>query len=451
MSSLFSSNSDSKEFNVHILVRQRELEMVRKGFTAIGLPENAVKVDELNSDLIAVKNLIEKEIKKQADLLHGLTIRIYHNAQLAHVKLKTEEFTFLSCVTMRKVKAIQQEYTEALLVMKGLEAFQNHLQYGLVNAKTATRDIGAIKGVHGSPKNGAKKPRGRRHLHSDESLMKQLKKKEFFPILLAQGDGTATFSYSDTAPFCNHAVAFQRTKEITAEGFSMIKLPSGYSKIANPSLELCKATFLLETAQSDQELALQRYIVKLQVAVDIAERYFIAGHEKLAAKGMRKVKIIQQEYIHILRQREALKDFENSLQYGLLNLETIEDDLKEIKTFPCPKQPCTDSDEDLVSQLMDQKFFPMLFPLLGGGVNIHYSENPPKPSTSIPKSQSSPIIAAPPKRLSAPNIRRLSMQKNNEKSSTAMRRSGEMSAPSKARPTPARPSSARRLVLRRSG
>jgi hypothetical protein len=233
--------------------------------------------------------------------------------------------------------------------------------------------------------------------------MKQLKKKEFFPILETKSDGTAIFAYSDTAPFCNHAVALHRTNEIAAEGFSRTKLPSGYSKLSNLSEETKNAILLAQAAQQDQVLALKRHVVKLQVAVDIAERYFIAGHEKLSAKGMKKVKFIQQEYIHILRLIEAFKAFEHHLQFGFLNLDTIEDDLDEIKSVPCSKQPCTDSEEDLVTQLMDQKFSPMLFPLLGGGVKIHYSSNPPKDASS---SSSSPNAK---NNNSIPNARRLSV------------------------------------------
>lgn len=447
MSSFLSSNSDSKEFNLHTLVRRRELEIARKGFTTIQLPNDSVKLEELNSDLIPVKQMLEKHIKKQADLLHGLSVRIYHNIQLAHIKLRSEEFHLLSSMTMRKVKATQQEYIEALLVMKGLEAFQTHLSYGMVNAKTASRDIAAIKGVHGSTttsKNGNKKPKpGGRSSWSNESLMKQLKKKEFFPILVTQSDGTASIAYSDTAPFCNHAIALQRSKEIAREGYSMLKLPSGYSKLNDLSSgRMKKAISLAEQARKDQLLALERQIVKLQVAIDIAERYFISGHEKLAAKGMRKVKFVQLEYLHILKQIEALKAYEHSLQYGFLNCETAEDDLEEIKSVPCNKQPCTDSDEDLVSQLIDQKFFPMIFPLLGGGVNIYYSNNPPKeeappsPNSQVPNS--SPTSQPTPTK-SRPNVRRLSLTSNNsQRSGLAVASKGI-------------PASARRLSLRLSG
>ncbi|CAJ1948615.1 unnamed protein product [Cylindrotheca closterium] len=439
----FNIKQGSKELtvntpNVHSLVRQREHEIVRKGFTTIELPQNVDKLEELNSDLLSVKRLVDKQIAKQANLLHGLSIRIYHNTQLAHVKLRSEEFTFLSCMTMRKVKAAQHEYMEALLILKGLEAFRTHLSYGLVNAKTATRDLAAIQGAHGSPKAGTvRKPKGRRSSYSDESLMKQLKKKEFFPILETQPDGTALFIYSDTAPFCNHAVALHRTKEIATEGYSMVKLPSGYSKLNNPCAETKHAFGLVQQARQDQVLALKRHVVKLQVAVDIAERYFIAGHERLSAKGMKKVKFIQQEYLHILRLIEAFKAFEGHLQYGFMNLDTIEDDIEEIKSVPSSKTPCTECDEDLVTQLMDQKFFPMLFPLLGGGVKIHYSHNPPKDRSS----PSSPNSNSQDSRPSIPNARRLSVGNM----------AGAGKAPGKAGRRPSlsgivnRPASARRL------
>ena len=161
----------------------------------------------------------------------------------------------------------------------------------------------------------------------------------------------------------------------------MIKIPSGYVKVDTLSQKASSASKLVEAASKEKEDSLQKLVLDIQISTNLADQHWLNDDVAQACSLMKKVKTAQQEYLQILRVMEGINAFQTHLTYGLVDLKTAKEDLDEIVSVPWEPEQCQDSDSELLSQLEEKKFYPRLFPLLGGGVNIFYSDQPPVSSS----------------------------------------------------------------------
>lgn len=365
---MFSDTLESVSFGLQFVARQREKDVALQGFTKVLPPKKATKLKKLPRDMNHVNEMVQKALKHHEDLLHGLCVRIHHTTKLAQVKLRTED-EFMACVTMMKAKEIQQEYIRAFLIRSAIQMFEEHMWMGLVGARTATKDLAAITHIH---KETAKLKRD-----PDDVLLAQLNKEAFFPIIKVYPDRRFDVFFSNIPPICNHEVGIVHAKNIATRGFSTVRVPTGYLKTENPSSKQKAVIAIISQAREQQETTVQSLIKKIKMTVNQANVSLKDSDKEAVYEAMRRVKDLQQEYLHALRVIEGLNAYENFVLRGIVDLAKAKGDIEDLNSTGWEPTPSECSNEDLLAELEEKKFYPRLFPILGGGVKVYFSENPP--------------------------------------------------------------------------
>ncbi|CAJ1926693.1 unnamed protein product [Cylindrotheca closterium] len=390
---MFLDPSNAMSHGLMFVARQREREVATKGVTSTRLPPptNGMEKRKANhsaKDTAAIQTLIEEAMKLQEELIHGLSLRIHHTAQLAD-RMQGEggdAEQHLVCVSMRKLKVVQQEYIQALFCKRALETLSEHHEYGLVTLKGVEKEIRAITMCNESNKKSTKTTASK---WSDDELLLQLKKRKFFPILRIE-DGSVAFGWTDIPPFCNHNVARQRAMEVATKGFTKIHIPMGYEKIENP----CTDAVLL-ISQAEQHVVefnkqLHKLNLQIHLLVKAATGSLEHGNSVEACLRMKEMESIQAEYLAILKVLEGIKVLVSDIQHGVIDLNLGSQTLEDICDLSNSNVEAEEDlgDEEYLSRLEEKQFYPRLFSLVGGeGVRIFYRATAPdKKGASAPKS-----------------------------------------------------------------
>jgi hypothetical protein len=190
--------------------------------------------------------------------------------------------------------------------------------------------------------------------------------------------------FSDTT----QAIAFgkqfafqQRAKEVATNGFSKTQIPkTGLKKPPAKDLDpvLNKILFAIE----EQEEILQGLSIRIYRSANLATK--LAKHNpKMAASTMRKVKSIQQEYVHVLRVKAGTKEYQKHVKLGLQDLKDVEKNLEGLKNCHWNNKQTTASDDALIAQLETEKFFPEM----DSQGKISFSKDPLFMSGSVTSSE----------------------------------------------------------------
>lgn len=357
-------------FAEQFAARQREKEIASKGFSSIKTPKKMTRLKKLPKDMVRVKASVEALIAEQDNLLRGISNRIHHRAQLALRRLKYKDTGF-ALSAMRSIVEQQHEYIQISILKRALQVYLLNIACGLASSKNAKKDMKAIRHAHSS----AKKPEIPQY--SEEMLLTRLQHKYLFPLIHFNEGSAYHVVYSDTPPFCNQDVAQERAKEIASRGFSKINLPTGYVRREKPTSRMVPAIRLVKLCIQEQEAALSKLIFRIQEIAQGAIRHALEDRIEDAATEMRAIRELQYAFLHHSQVIEGVKAYEDHLMHDLMDVSNAKQDLDDIKSIPPRYRPTEETETELLTYLNDRKFFPRLFPLLGGGVKVHFSASPP--------------------------------------------------------------------------
>jgi plasmid rolling circle replication initiator protein Rep len=203
---MFSDATHAIAFGKQFAFQQRAKEIATKGFSKTQIPKARHKKPPAK-DLDPVLNKILYAIEEQEEILHGLSIRIYHSARLATKLVKNNPKTAAS--TMRKVKSIQQEYVHVLRVKAGTKAYQKHVTLGLQDLKDVEKNLEGLKNCFWNKKETTA---------TDDALIAQLETEKLFPVMDSQGK----ISFSKDPSFISGSVTSSEAFSTTSStGFSV--------------------------------------------------------------------------------------------------------------------------------------------------------------------------------------------------------------------------------------
>lgn len=179
--------------------------------------------------------------------------------------------------------------------------------------------------------------------------------------------------FSDTShsiQFGHEFVLIQRTREIAGKGFSTIAIPKPGKK--PPAAKIDPAITKIHDALFHQGEYLSALGARIHHTVRLMECLY-EKNEKMAIATMQKVKIIQHEYVHVLRIIAAMKAYKKHIKLGLMNSKGVEKMLKEIEMVPWNKKPSNAGKNAMVIMIEKQQYFPVM----STGGKISFSSNMP--------------------------------------------------------------------------
>ncbi|KAL3933952.1 MAG: hypothetical protein SGBAC_010181 [Bacillariaceae sp.] len=158
--------------------------------------------------------------------------------------------------------------------------------------------------------------------------------------------------------FGKQMILMQRVKDISTRGSSKIAIPKTGKTPAADKLhtELPK----VEIALLEQEELLRAFSLRISHTARLAERLLKNGDTTMTVATMRKIKSIQQEYVHVLRVVAALKEYETYIGAGLLSMKNVSKDIETILSAHWNTKPAKCNDTEVLSQVAAKQFFPTM-------------------------------------------------------------------------------------------
>ncbi|CAJ1948617.1 unnamed protein product [Cylindrotheca closterium] len=188
--------------------------------------------------------------------------------------------------------------------------------------------------------------------------------------------------------FAKQFILMQRVKDISARGTSKIAVPKAVEPLA-ASEKLEAALVTIADAIVEQENLLRGLALRIHHTARVAERLFKKGNTTMTVATMRKVKSIQQEYVHVLRVVNALKEYETYVQTGLLSTKHVPKDVDVIKSAQNTKASKY-NDTEILSQVAAKQFFP----IMDSAGAISYSRESPFSESDQPEANTVVTSAA---------------------------------------------------------
>lgn len=162
----------------------------------------------------------------------------------------------------------------------------------------------------------------------------------------------------------------ERIRDIATKGFSTIDVP----KVGNkpPARKIESAITMICDAIGHHEAYLGGLARRIHHAVRLMERLY-GKDDKMAVSTMQKIKIIQREFVHVLRVIAGLKAYELHVTLGHLGTKNVQKTLKEIENARWNNKPSTAGKDALVVMVKEQRYFPVMT----SSGKIRFSSQPP--------------------------------------------------------------------------